>query len=116
VVLDQEKLAIHNLNTAMVATSLRNRIHGMQASKYRELGDEYDIVVRFPEEYRNNISLVENIAIKNLAGKFIRLKEVGEVQEHWTAPNIERKGRQRIITISAVPYGVPLGVLSAEIQ
>lgn len=116
VVLDQEKLAIHNLNTAIVATALRNRIHGMQASKYRESGDEYDIVVRFPEEYRNNISLVENIAIKNFTGQFIRLKEIATVEEHWTAPNIERKGRQRIITVSTVPYGIALGDLSAKIE
>jgi HAE1 family hydrophobic/amphiphilic exporter-1 len=114
--LDQEKLAIHQLNTAMVASALRNSVHGMTSSKYREDGDEYDIIVRFPEENRNSVTDIENIAIKNLAGNFIRIKEIGKVVEHWSPPNIERSDRQRIITVSTTPYNVPLGVLSAEIQ
>jgi HAE1 family hydrophobic/amphiphilic exporter-1 len=114
--LDQEKLAIHNLTTAMVASTLRNSVHGMTSSKFREDGDEYDIIVRFPEENRNSITDIENIAIKNIAGNFIRIKEIGKVVEHWSPPNIERTDRQRIITITTTPYNVSLGVLSAEIQ
>lgn len=116
IVLDQEKMAMHALNTATVATALRNRIHGFTASRFREQGNEYDIIVRFPEERRNSISMIENIAIKNMMGNFIRLQEFAEVQEHWSPPNIERRGRQRLITISVTPYGVPLGEVSAQIQ
>lgn len=116
VVLDQEKMALHNLNNAMVSSALRNRIQGYTSTKYREKGDEYDVIVRFNEEDRNSITEIENITIKNMMGKSIRLKEFGKVEEHWAAPNIEHKRRERIVTISASPYNVPLGELSATIQ
>ncbi len=116
VVLDQEKMAIHGLNNAMVSMALRNRIQGYTSTKYREKGDEFDVVVRLAEEDRNSITEIENITIKNMYGKMIRLKEIGKVEEHWAAPNIEHKRRERIVTVTASPYNVALGDLSAQIQ
>lgn len=116
VVLDQEKMALNGLNNAMVSMALRNRIQGYTSTKYREKGDEYDVVVRFAEEDRNTITEIENISIKNMYGKMIRLKEIGKVEEHWAAPNIEHKRRERIVTVSASPHNVSLGDLSKRIQ
>ncbi|MFO7868281.1 MAG: efflux RND transporter permease subunit [Bacteroidales bacterium] len=114
--LDQGKLADNQLTTATVASALRNSVYGMTASKFREDGDEYDIIVKFPEENRSSITDIENIAVKNMNGSFVRIKEIGKVIEHWSPPNIERSNRQRIVTVSTTPYGISLGDLSTEIQ
>ena len=115
--LDQEKLSQVGLNTATVATSLRNRIYGLTASYYKEAGDEYSILVRLKEESRNSISKIENLTITNAAGTRIKLKEIGRVEELWSPPNIERKRRERYVTVSAVPAaGVPLGTLAEQIN
>lgn len=116
VILDQEKMALHGLNNAMVSMALRNRIQGYTCTKFREKGNEYDVVVRFKEEDRNTITKIENISIKNMMGQQIRLKEIGAVEEHWAAPNIEHKRRERIVTVSASAHGMSLGELSAIIQ
>ncbi len=115
VVLDRKKLAEHGLNTATVSSSLRNRIDGMTASYLREEGNEYDIIVRYREEYRSSISDIEAISITNALGENVRLGEIGSVQEYWNPPNIERKSRERIVTVSAVPSGIALGDLADEI-
>ncbi len=114
--LDRDKLAANGLNTAMVSSALYNRIEGMMASKYREEGDEYDVVLRLKKEHRNSITDIENISIKTPMGTFVRLGELGEVKEYYTPPNIERQRRERIVTVSATPYKTSMGELAAEMQ
>lgn len=99
---DREKLAINGLNVATASSFLRNRINGATASKYREDGDEYDIKVRYAPEFRESIEDIENIMIYNTAGKGVRIRDVGKVIERMTPPTIERKDRDRIITVSGV--------------
>jgi hydrophobic/amphiphilic exporter-1 (mainly G- bacteria), HAE1 family len=45
---------MHGLNTATVSMAVKNRVAGMTASRLREFGDEYDIVVRFKRKYTNS--------------------------------------------------------------
>ncbi len=106
---DREKLAMHGLNLATAASYLRNRVNGATASYYREDGDEYDIVVRYAPEFRQSIEDLENILIYNNGGKAIRVKDVGQVVERQNPPTIERKDRERVVTVSAVISGAPLG-------
>ena len=116
VVLDREKLALNGLNSATVSNAIKNRISGMTASKYREDGDEYDIIVRLQEQYRNSISLLEDVSVPTPSGKFVKLKEIGSVKEFWSPPNIEHKGKQRIVTVSITPVNVSLTDLAADVK
>ena len=106
---DREKLALHGLNLSTAATYLRNRINGATASKYREDGDEYDIKVRYAPEYRTSLESIENILVYNAKGEGVRIKDLGKVVERFAPPTIERKDRERIVTVSAVISGAPLG-------
>jgi len=116
VVLDRQKLADHGLNSAMVSTFIRNRVQGYIASRYREEGDEYDILLRLEEDYRNSITDLEELTIMSPTGNKIKLKELGEIKEYWSPPNIEHKRRQRIVSVSVKPIGVSLGELATNIN
>ena len=109
---DREKLAMHGLNLSTAATYLRNRVNGATASYYREDGDEYDIIVRHAPEFRQSIEDLENILLYNNGGKAIRVKDVGRVVERQNPPTIERKDRERIVTVSAVISGTLSEVVS----
>jgi len=87
---DREKLATFGISTATAATFVRNRINGMTASLYRESGQEYDIVVRYAEPFRESIEDIQNIIFYNNQGRAIRLSEVANVVERFTPPRIER--------------------------
>ncbi len=116
IVLDQEKMISHGLNTASVSSAIKNRVAGLTATRLRQFGDEYDVVVRFREESRNSISDVLNISIMNSQGQSIRLGEIAEVNEYWSPPNIEHKRRERVVTVSATPYKRALGDIANDIQ
>jgi len=113
---DREKLALYGLNMQTVAYCLRNRINGATASQFREDGEEYDIKVMYDPDYRTKISDIENIVIYSSTGQPVRLKELGKVVERFTPPTIERKDRERLITVSAVVDGVPLSQVVTSAQ
>ncbi|KAA6320624.1 Multidrug resistance protein MdtC, partial [termite gut metagenome] len=83
---DREKLAMHGLNLSTAGTFLRNRINGSIASRYREDGEEYDIMVRYSPEYRTSLDHIENILVYNSMGEAIRIKELGTVVERFAPP------------------------------
>lgn len=113
---DREKLAMHGLNLSTAGNYLRNRINGSIASQYREDGDEYDIKVRFAPEHRTSIENIEDILIYNAQGNAIRVKDLGNVVERFAPPTIERKDRERVVTVSAVISDAALGDVVASGQ
>ena len=107
---DREKLAINGLNTTTAASYFSAAMNGSTQSYYREDGDEYDIKVRYAPESRTSIEDLENILIYSpLTGKGVRIKDLGKVVERANPPTIERKDRERVVTVSAVISGAPLG-------
>ena len=113
---DRDKLSMYGLNLQTAAMYLRNRINGATASQYREDGEEYDIKVMYSPEHRTQISDIENILIYTPSGQGIRLKELGTVVERFTPPTIERKDRERLVTVSAVVDGVPMSQVVTAAQ
>ena len=117
VVFDREKLSYYGLNSATAAQFIRNRIYGYECTKYREDGDEYNIVVRYAEPFRESLEEVENITLYTAMGRPIKLKEVARIEEVFSSPKIERENRQRIITVKgSVGAGVALGDAVAEMN
>lgn len=99
---DRNKLAENALNLSTVSLFVRNRFNGAIASYYREDGEEYDIRVRYAPEYRQDIEDIENILIYNNLGNAMRVKDIGSVVERMSPPAIERKDRERMVTVSCV--------------
>ncbi|TVQ10596.1 MAG: efflux RND transporter permease subunit [Bacteroidetes bacterium] len=116
IVPDQEKMAMFGLNTNTVSRAIRNRIEGMTATRFREDGDEYDVVIRHKEEFRNTFSDIENIQVLNPMGQMVRLKEFASIEEFYSPPNIERKNRMRYLTVNSQLHGRSLGNVTTDIQ
>ena len=116
IIFDKEKLARHGLSTSAVAMYVRNRVNGFTAGYLKEDGEEYDIVVRLAEKYRDSMTDIEDFTLVDAMGQRVKLSELAEVEEYWCPPEIKRKSRQRIVTVSVTPEGVSLGELAATIQ
>lgn len=116
IVVDKEKAASHGLSSATISTYVRNRVNGYTAGYLKEDGDEYNIVVRLVENDRNTISKIENLTVPTPTGGQVKLSELAQVVEYFQPPQIDRKTRQRVVTVSVTPYNTSLGELAAEIQ
>lgn len=102
---DRVKLAANGLNSTTAAAAVSAAMSGSVGSYYREDGEEYDIRVRYAKDYRTSVEDIENIIIYNAAGNGIRIKDLGRVVETEVPPTIERKNRQRMITVTGVIEG-----------
>ena len=99
---DIEKLARAGIDVTTASTYLRNRINGSVTSYYREDGDEYDIRVRYDKPFRESLEDIENITIYNSMGQGIKVRDLGTVVEAYAPPTIERKDRERMVTITGI--------------
>ena len=116
ITVDKEKASRLGLSSATISTYLRNRVAGMSCGYLKDDGSEYDIVVRLQEEDRNSLSDIMDLTIPTPAGKKVKLSEVAQIGEYWAPPTIERKSRQRIVTVKVTPYNTSLGELAAQIE
>ena len=116
ITVDKEKASRLGLSSATISTYLRNRVAGMNCGYLKDDGSEHDIVVRLQEEDRNSISDIMDLTIPTPTGKKVKLSEVASVGEYWAPPTIERKSRQRIVTVKVTPYNTSLGELAADIE
>ncbi|MBI9068444.1 MAG: efflux RND transporter permease subunit [Salinivirgaceae bacterium] len=115
-VLDQEKMTSFGLNTATVASVIRNRITGLTATKYKEDGNEYDLIVRYDEKFRHSTEDIANISIRTPQGKFIKLSEITHLKRFYSPPNIERQNKVRVVTVSSAISGSDLGTVKAALE
>ena len=99
---DREKLMLNGINITTASQYVRNRINGSIMSYFREDGDEYNIRVRYAPEFRQGYEDIENIVLYGSSGNAVRLKEVAKIVEGRTPPTIERKDRERIVTITGI--------------
>src|SRR5512133_2073645 len=116
IIFDQNKMSSNGLNTAMVSAAVKNRVDGLTATRLRQFGDEYDVVVRLKKASRSTLTDIENIGITNPTGQTIRLGEIAHIKEYWSPPSIERKRKERIVRVSFTPYKRSLTDIQIDVQ
>ena len=102
IVFDRTKLALNGLNSSTAGSAFSAAMSGSVTSYYREEGDEYKIRVRYAPEFRTSAEDLGNTIVYNAAGAAVRLKEVGTIIETEVPPTIERKDRERLITVKGI--------------
>ncbi len=99
---DREKLALNGLSSVTAAAAVSAAMSGSVASYYREDGEEYNIRVRYAPEFRTSIEDMENIVITNAQGRSLKVKDLGRIVESKVPPTIQRKNRDRYISVTGI--------------
>ena len=99
---DREKLALNGLSSVTAATAVSAAMSGSVGSYYREDGEEYNIRVRYAPEFRTSIEDIENITIYNTQGQGLKVKDLGRIVESKVPPTIQRKNRERYISVTGI--------------
>ncbi len=99
---DRTKLALNGLNSTTAAAAFSAAMNGSVGSYYREEGEEYNIRVIYDKKFRSSVQDIENIIVYTPAGNAVRVKDLGTVVESKVPPTIERKNRERYITVTGI--------------
>ena len=100
VVIDQEKANRFGLNVSDIAQTIRIAINGIEASKFRDGEDEYDIVVRLREEDRVCLESLERLNINSM-GRQIPLVTVADFVDDDGLGSITRLNLRRTAEVEA---------------
>jgi len=117
IIVDREKAAKYGLNTNMVGSTVRQAVNGIEASKYRDGKDEYDITVRVAESYREDVNSLGELNVMADKGRQIPLSEVATWYIDESFGGIRRINMNRVISIGAdVRSGYTPNDVLAEVQ
>jgi multidrug efflux pump len=113
---DREQAALYGLSTAQVGSTIRSAIQGAEAAKYRSGNDEYDIVVRLAEHYRQDLASLGELTVVH-EGRPIPLNSVARWHMAEGSGSIKRKDMDRVATVSSdVKSGLNTNAVLAEVQ
>ena len=116
ILVDYEKASRFGLNMADIAQTIRIANNGLEASKWRDGEDEYEIVVRLQEEDRQDLESLQNLYIRSMNGP-IPLMSVATFEEGVGLGTITRLNLQRTATIegqAAPGFSGPEVLMSAQ--
>lgn len=104
--INRESARRYGISTGQIASAIRTSIFGSEASKYKVGEDEYPIVVRLNEDYRNNISDLINQLITfrdQTNGQIVQvpISSVASFEYSSTYNAIRRLDSRRVVTISS---------------
>lgn len=112
----RDQLAITGVSPMEVALGVRIAIEGMVSTQFKEAGNEYDIKVTMAEDAYNSPEKLKNLTIVTSAGKY-QLSQLAEVYFSEGVNKIIHRDKAKTITITGAPAaGVPLGVITSEID
>jgi CzcA family heavy metal efflux pump len=112
VVVDRQQAWNTGLNTSLIGITVQTAVDGRKAGDYREGDEEYDVVVRFPKEFREDLSNIEAMKLINLRGEAIPMSVVAHVEQGSGLGSITRIDRRRTVTVSA---DIETGALGQEV-
>ncbi|MEZ6051325.1 MAG: CusA/CzcA family heavy metal efflux RND transporter [Planctomycetaceae bacterium] len=101
---------------AQTVLNVISSLGGRQVGQIFEGRARYPILVRIPEHWRENISLLEQLPVAHSGGTPIPLKELADIQLEETPPTIEHEASRRRTFISANVRGRDVASFVAEAQ
>jgi multidrug efflux pump len=108
--IDREKANRLGISTAQVGMVLRTAIYGTEVSKFKEGEEEYPVMVRLDEKYRNDIDVLlsQEIIVPggNNGPKKIPISSFAHVTNRTSYGGVTRLDNKRVITLfSNVLFG-----------
>lgn len=113
---DRSKAASMGLNVGDVAQAFETAVGGTTASRYREEGDEYDILVRLAESPELQPADVGRIPLRTPSGEMVAAKSIVWMDRREGPISINRIDRQRVISVSGTIAGRDLGSVVADLD
>lgn len=116
IIVDKEKAALYGLSFSQIMQTVRTGFNGQVATRYRTNGQEVDVLVTLPEEYKQDMNQIGDIQLQTPYGTSIPLKEVAELVEVKGPAEIDREDQRRQVKVTSDLIGRDLGSATEDIQ
>jgi hydrophobe/amphiphile efflux-1 (HAE1) family protein len=114
---DRDRAKLYGVSVQEIGTTINALIGGAVVGKYSKDGHRNDIRLKMRNLSENRLDDLKKIYVRNIRGELIKLLDVVTVKELPGVQNINRRGRQRAVTIfSGIVPGKSQGVALEEVR
>ncbi len=104
----------YGLTPVQTSNLIDSVITGVKASQYTEAGSEYDIVVKYPDDYADTMEKLKALRIKTPTGSWVSVLDIADVSVEEGYSSLMRAEQKRVITLSGKIYDSDLGTVTRE--
>jgi len=103
VIIDREKASRVFLTDSDIAFAVRAAFAGVVSTtiKRSKAEKEIKVLVRFPQKYRDNFKVFDNIFIRNKFDNLISFKNVARIEKHPVLRSVSHMNGKRFISVTA---------------
>jgi HAE1 family hydrophobic/amphiphilic exporter-1 len=116
VIVDREAASDLGIPVGDIADTLRILVGGMPVSKFRDGAEQYDVWLRAEAADRASLKGLEELSVPSPRAGLVRISSLARLADERGPSEIERYGRQRIVTVVANPESIPLGEAVSRAQ
>jgi len=113
---DRRALARYGMTVGQLADAIDVAFNGEVVSQVLEEGRSYDLVVRFPPQFRTNAEAIAGVVFDTPTGQRVPLSQLATVAVARGPNTISRENVQRKIVVQANVAGRDLGGTVADIR
>ncbi|MEE9613842.1 MAG: efflux RND transporter permease subunit [Thermodesulfobacteriota bacterium] len=99
--IDRNRAADLGVDTTRIASTINTLIGGRDVTRFKEAGKRYDVRVKLIESQRTVPEDVGELMVRARDGRLVKLSNMVTVKEEAAPSVINRKDRQRSVTISS---------------
>lgn len=114
--IDRQAAADMKLSVSQIGRTVQTVLSGTQASMYRDGGHEYRILVRVKDAELLSMEDILDLTLTNSDGQPVSLRNVVDVRPRRGPQRIERRDRERVVTISGEISDRDLSAILADIR
>lgn len=114
--INREEASRLGIKMAQIAQTIQTAALGKVATRYREGNEEYDIRVRFKEEFRDELEDILKTPILTPTGQMVRVNQVAKVERGTGPIQITRENQAREVKVTANIAGRDLGSVIRDIK
>ena len=114
--IDRGKIARHGINVAHIREIISTAIGAEAATRVYEGQKRFDLILRYPEQYRNSVETIRNILLTTATGALIPLGDLAKVELVEGPALISREGLHRRIYVGFTTLGRDIESIVQEAQ
>jgi HAE1 family hydrophobic/amphiphilic exporter-1 len=116
--LDRDRIYDLGLNTHTIGNEIKAAVDGITATRYKEGGNDYDVVLIFAEADRSALPNLDQIFVTSqITGQRVPLSRFASYKKGTGPLSISRENQSRVIHVTAgAKMGTPSNQLEAEVR
>ncbi|MCX6154987.1 MAG: efflux RND transporter permease subunit [Candidatus Kapabacteria bacterium] len=116
--IDRVKAGAAGVSIQQISNTIATAISGSVVSYFIDpnTGNQYNMLVRMQEDYRNKTDDIKNLSVANSAGQLIKLRDLINLKFSKSPIQIDRKYQMRIAEVTGNVTGRDLGSVVNDIK